>query len=418
MAIRKAYSADVEQIGERTIRVIASTDSVDMMGDIVVQEGGDLSVYKRNPIVLFSHSPEMPIGTTRAIGLVDGKLTAEIEFAPAGISHKADEICALTKAGILKSVSIGFDPVEAEPLNPSRPRGPQKYLKWILCEISVVAIPANTEAIVTEKAMSTPTTKAANPLKFKGLYDIGCLAELMCRLNYIHDNSVWEKACEGDDSAVPAKLASLLHGVGEALVAMTQEEVAECLACVDGKMEGCDDEDDITVIELSNNPSVQKFRKGVRAVKSGRAVSQATAGTIQDAMDTHAMVHSAQAVHTKCMKALQNVIPPENEESKAKTPGQTKAAAAPGVVSGDAAPVLRDAMDSHDALAGAMKVHAKCMKSLGSLAPPVGVNAEPPQTSEPGGDDTSKPTEKGIDIPLTKEQRMKRARLLAIPPAG
>jgi HK97 family phage prohead protease len=123
-----------------------------MMGDVVVQSGADLSIYKRNPIVLFSHQPESPVGTASGLRIENGCLTADIQFAPEGLSQKADEVCALVKAGILKSVSIGFDPIEAEPLNPSRPRGPQRYLRWVLCEISVVAIPANNDAVVTAKS--------------------------------------------------------------------------------------------------------------------------------------------------------------------------------------------------------------------------------------------------------------------------
>jgi len=51
-------------------------------------------------------------------------------------------------------VSIGFDPVDMEPMNPAQPRGPQRYLKSELLEISFVAIPANTGAGVVQRAFT------------------------------------------------------------------------------------------------------------------------------------------------------------------------------------------------------------------------------------------------------------------------
>jgi HK97 family phage prohead protease len=150
--VRKFYSSVVTPIGPRSVKVTCSTGSVDRMGEVVVQSGIDLSEFRQNPIILWSHNMEQPIGTAVEIGLQKGLLTAKVEFAPEGMSKKADEICAMVKAGLIKTVSIGFDPVETEPMNSQRPKGPQKYLKSTLLEVSFVSIPANAEAIVTERA--------------------------------------------------------------------------------------------------------------------------------------------------------------------------------------------------------------------------------------------------------------------------
>ncbi|MEI9987145.1 MAG: HK97 family phage prohead protease [Aliidongia sp.] len=122
------------------------------MGEVVVQGGIDLSAFKQNPIILWSHNPEHPIGTATDIGIVSGKLLATIEFAPEGVSSKADEICGLVKGGLIKTVSIGFDPTETEPMDPTLRKGPQRYLSSTLLEVSFVAIPANTDAEVIERA--------------------------------------------------------------------------------------------------------------------------------------------------------------------------------------------------------------------------------------------------------------------------
>lgn len=412
--IRKAHKADVTDIGPRSIRVICSSENVDMMGDVVVQAGADLSVFKNNPIVLFSHNPEHAIGTASNVHIEDGCLVAEIEFAPEGLSKKADEICALVKAGILKSVSIGFDPIEAEPLNPSRPRGPQKYLKWTLCEISVVAIPANNDAIVTAKALETEAkmAKPVGKLNIKSLYDVGCLAEIMDYLDWQHEKACWEKACEGDDSAVPAQIAEVLHALGETLIAMTQEEVAECLAGTDAR--NSDEGDETIIVTMSNETRVKKLMAGRNVVKAGRAVSKATAEKLQDAMDTHAAVQTAQKLHDKCMKDM-------GEAMDSLTPTETKSAATPGVDASNYKPLVTDALDSHQMLSGALKMHAKCMKSLGEMVP--GSSGDPEDNSTVTQSDGTTGTEgntaksKGVDSILTLEQRMQRVRLLAVCPA-
>jgi hypothetical protein len=69
----------------------------------------------------------------------------------------------MVKAGIVKSASIGFDPVSCEPMDPARPRGPQKYNSWVLREISIVSLPANTNAIAIDKLKETATVISATP---------------------------------------------------------------------------------------------------------------------------------------------------------------------------------------------------------------------------------------------------------------
>lgn len=159
--IRKTYAAQTDGagLGPREVRVTCSTDTVDRAGEVIDQGGIDLSEFALNPILLWSHDPAQPIGTVTRIGVVGGKLQALVEFAPAGISHKADEICGLVKAGIVKTVSVGFDVDDMEPMDPKQPRGPQRYLRIRLLELSFVSIPCNPEAIVVERAMGTKADK-------------------------------------------------------------------------------------------------------------------------------------------------------------------------------------------------------------------------------------------------------------------
>ena len=161
-------------LGERQIRVIASTQSPDRDGDIVVSAGCQLQNYNKNPIVLASHDRDKPIGTARVFVKSD-RVEAIITFAPAGSSPVADHWCALAKSGVISAVSIGFLPLKSEPIR----GGGRKITKWELFELSLVSVPANAAALVVERsffdrAKSGRVLSAAN---------VGAITELGHRLD-------------------------------------------------------------------------------------------------------------------------------------------------------------------------------------------------------------------------------------------
>lgn len=153
--VQGAVVAD-ETLGERQIRVIASDPTVDRVKDIMVPEGCVLDNYKSNPIVLANHDRDHPIGNAAPV-VQNGRLEAVIDFAPKGISAKADEYCGLYKAGVLRAVSVGFDPIAEEPIK----GGGVRYVKWELMELSCVSVPANPAAVVIARAAPVaPSLKA------------------------------------------------------------------------------------------------------------------------------------------------------------------------------------------------------------------------------------------------------------------
>lgn len=149
---KRFYMGGLEPLAEREVGVVASTAQLGRDGHIVEPSGIDLTAYRKNAIVLWSHSPEDPVGVTTAIGVRDGALAARIEFAPLGISALADQCCSLVKAGVVKAVSIGFQPLQSVPIDRNDPRAGRHITSAELLEISFVSIPADTGALVVERA--------------------------------------------------------------------------------------------------------------------------------------------------------------------------------------------------------------------------------------------------------------------------
>jgi hypothetical protein len=88
---------------------------------------------------------QFPIGKVTNIKIDGKQLTFKAIFSEATIL--AREAAQLVEEGILKAFSVGFIPREYDVKNPS------VITKAELLEISLVAIPANPEAIVTAKSM-------------------------------------------------------------------------------------------------------------------------------------------------------------------------------------------------------------------------------------------------------------------------
>lgn len=220
---RKFLSATTKAdgLGDRQVRVIVSTPDVDRAGDIVVPEGVDLTAYKANPVVLWNHNADMAIARCVEIGVVAGGLQALVQFPPAGDDPEADKIYSRIKNGVVNAASIGFNPTKAEPIK----GGGWKFLASEMLEFSFVTVPANSKAAIVER-----NTAAAYAPKVKGLYDVANLAYLLSELGYLADCAEWESEYEGDNSPVPGMIVDAARQLGEALVAMTAEEVGEMLA--------------------------------------------------------------------------------------------------------------------------------------------------------------------------------------------
>lgn len=452
-ALRKLVRAQINQLGEDEVEVVMSTAALARDGHVLIPQGCILDNYRANPIVLWSHDPEHPIGNAENIVIGPNQITARIQFAPLGISRKADEIRGLMKSGVLRAVSVGFDPIEMEPLDPKKPRGGQRISAWELLELSAVSVGADASALVTaraqgERAMAeewkigaakglpiedsdawdaaaaeasifewaggddfdaakarkgflvydasapelrgsyklplahvvdgelkvpkgairaaasrlpqtdipddikaeagkvldaykkaagiddegdrgrrAPRTRGRNRARIRkltftrGLYEVADLCWLMEGLGWQVDMAAWEAAIEADDSKVPAMLAAVFHDLGEALLAMAEEEIAEALAGHDVEPGDPDDAGDVVLpteerahIAAAASPRVRAFRRGLAFAKlrAGKTLSADTVQVLRDAIAQHEdgleQTRSAMRQHRAAIGALNDMM--------------------------------------------------------------------------------------------------------------
>jgi HK97 family phage prohead protease len=130
----------------RTIEGIASTPTIDRMGDIVEPMGAEFSL----PLpLLFAHQHTSPVGHVVAADADAKGIRFRARIAkisePGQMKDLVDKAWHAVKAGLMRGISIGFSPKEYEPI---RETGGLRFTKYALYEMSLVAIPANADASI------------------------------------------------------------------------------------------------------------------------------------------------------------------------------------------------------------------------------------------------------------------------------
>ena len=148
MIAHRVFSASARAVGDREFRAIVSNSDPGRDGMVISTDGLDFAEYMRNPVLLYQHLPQEPIGRCLALRRSGDNLVGRFEFAPAGVSDTADRARGLLKASCLNILSIGFDITEIAPPK----NGIRTASKAILLEVSVVSVPALPSAQVIERS--------------------------------------------------------------------------------------------------------------------------------------------------------------------------------------------------------------------------------------------------------------------------
>lgn len=155
----RAYDDD-----SREIEGIATTPTPDRLGDIVEPDGAKFSL----PLpLLWQHNSDKPIGhVTHATVNKDGiRIRAKLaKLDESGsLKERLDEAWQSIKSGLVRGLSIGFNPLEYSQIKDSFS---YRFTSWEWLELSAVTIPANAEAsIQTVKSIDTRLRAASGQRK-------------------------------------------------------------------------------------------------------------------------------------------------------------------------------------------------------------------------------------------------------------
>ena len=107
----------------------------------------------RSPIpLLWQHKPDEPIGQVLNATVTDSGIRITAKLAK-GV-QRIDEAWQLIKSGLVRGLSIGFRPLDVQPMK----GGGMHFVAWDWFELSAVTVPANADcsiAVVKQFATSS-----------------------------------------------------------------------------------------------------------------------------------------------------------------------------------------------------------------------------------------------------------------------
>ena len=140
--VASMFKSQENDDGSVMIRGMASTNHSDRAGDVISKEAwekGGLENFKNNPVILFNHDYDKPIGRATGVRVTENGLELEAKISKSAPAH----VCELVKDGVLGAFSVGFKVKDAD------------YIKETdgllikdaeLFEVSVVSVPCNQAA--------------------------------------------------------------------------------------------------------------------------------------------------------------------------------------------------------------------------------------------------------------------------------
>lgn len=142
----KALPISIKQGDKDTLVFTISTRAQDRDEDILEPSGCRLDNYMKNPVVLFAHDyRSLPIGRSKSVSVTADAVVAEVEFAPTQMGQEVKQLC---QAGFLKAASVGFIPLKYEPIGDNS--WGHRIYEWELLEWSIVPVPSNPTALISE----------------------------------------------------------------------------------------------------------------------------------------------------------------------------------------------------------------------------------------------------------------------------
>lgn len=157
MQQRSSFTVSATPGTDNRVTFTASTRSVDRHGTILEPAGCDATAFLKNPVFLWNHKrdgePDDVIGTVVDVQKTADSVVCVVEF---DTGRKAQQCLRRVRRKVLRAVSVGFIPLETSEPDAD---GVVTVKRWELCELSLVAVPSNRDALRrswTLRAMPKP----------------------------------------------------------------------------------------------------------------------------------------------------------------------------------------------------------------------------------------------------------------------
>jgi HK97 family phage major capsid protein/HK97 family phage prohead protease len=142
---------------DRILEGIATTPTPDRGGDIIEPLGAQFTL----PIpLLWQHDQRQPIGEVIAADVTPSGIRIKARIArvaePGALKDRLDEAYHTLKANLVRGLSIGWLPIDLQPIRGSFG---MRAVKWAWHELSAVTIPQNPDSLVTAVKSATIARK-------------------------------------------------------------------------------------------------------------------------------------------------------------------------------------------------------------------------------------------------------------------
>jgi HK97 family phage prohead protease len=143
----ESYIEKASKLSEGEVEFVVSTGDIDAHGERINIDGIDLKDFKKNPVVLWGHDGfNLPIAKATKIWKQDGKLMARAMFYLK--DDFANKVYNYILDGYLNAVSIGG-------MVKQWGEDGMTISQLLMKEFSVVSVPANQNALVSNKSLDS-----------------------------------------------------------------------------------------------------------------------------------------------------------------------------------------------------------------------------------------------------------------------
>ena len=252
--VASMFKSQENDDGSVMIRGMASTSHSDRAGDVISKEAwekGGLENFKNNPVILFNHDYDKPIGRATGVKVTENGLELEAKISKSAPAH----VCELVKDGVLGAFSVGFKVKDAD------------YIKETdglmikdaeLFEVSVVSVPCN-QAATFSLAKSFDSEEEYNEFKKTFTNRVDLTGQSLTKEDEISSNLVSDAPTSSEKSEKQEiKMDTNESGIDlEAFAKKVAEETAAKIAMKQAEQKAAADADAKIVADAAEEKAAQ-----------------------------------------------------------------------------------------------------------------------------------------------------------------